>query len=161
MLASDFGCVLRTTSALALGLFRTHRLKMDAAPSVAPLRLSPQTKSSFPGGRGRNTSRSSSSGINHLWALLRVGGGDNILFSESASQRVLHRLCAAGARVERNVYPGLGDDPVVYGSLREQLDWIAARFAREPPPGNCPAPQAFNGRHGPRTTGDRQLSPRW
>jgi hypothetical protein len=58
--------------------------------------------------------------------LLLVGGGDDILFSESASRKVLHRLCTAGARVQRNVYPGLGDDPVVYGSLREQLDCIAA-----------------------------------
>lgn len=72
--------------------------------------------------------------------LLLVGGGDDILFSESASRKVLHRLCTAGARVQRNVYPGLGDDPVVYGSLRDQLDWIAARFAGEPPPGNCSAP---------------------
>jgi hypothetical protein len=29
---------------------------------------------------------------------------------------------------------------VVYGSLRDQLDWIAARFAGKPPPSNCPAP---------------------
>jgi hypothetical protein len=72
--------------------------------------------------------------------LLLVGGGDDILFSESASRKVFHRLCTAGARLQRNVYPGLGDDPVVYGSLRDQLDWIAARFAGEPPPGNCSAP---------------------
>jgi hypothetical protein len=72
-----------------------------------------------------------------LWALLLVGGGDDILFGESASRKVLHRLCTAGARVQRNVYPGLGDDPVVYGFLRDQLDWIAARFAGEPPPSNC------------------------
>jgi hypothetical protein len=91
-----------------------------------------------------------------------VGGGDDILFSESASRKVLHRLCTAGARVQRNVYSGLGDDLVVYGSLREQLDCIAARFAGEPPPGNCPAPQAFNGRDGPgRKREDRQLLPRW
>ena len=44
--------------------FTTHPLKMDAAPPVVPLRLSPQTKSSFPGGRRTNTSGSSASGIN-------------------------------------------------------------------------------------------------
>src|SRR5260370_42681608 len=77
--------------------------------------------------------------------LLLVGGGDDILFSESASRKVLHRLCTAGARVQRNVYPELGDDPVVYGSLRDQLDWIAARFAGEPPPGNCPGAIGFPG----------------
>ena len=71
--------------------------------------------------------------------LLLVGGGDDILFTESASQTVFQRLCNAGARVQRNVYPGLGHDPVVYGSLRDQLNWIAARFAGEPAPSNCPA----------------------
>ena len=72
--------------------------------------------------------------------LLLVGGGDDILFTDAASRKVFQRLCRGGARVQRKVYPGLGHDPVVYGSLRDQLDWIAARFAGEPAPGNCPAP---------------------
>jgi alpha-beta hydrolase superfamily lysophospholipase len=69
--------------------------------------------------------------------LLLVGGGDDILFTESAGRKVFQRLCSSGARVQRNVYPGLGHDPVVYGSLRDQLNWIAARFAGEPAPSNC------------------------
>lgn len=72
--------------------------------------------------------------------LLLVGGGEDILFTDAASRKIFQRLCRGGARVQRNVYPGLGHDPVVYGSLRGQLDWIAARFAGEPAPGNCPAP---------------------
>jgi len=72
--------------------------------------------------------------------LLLVGGGDDILFTDSASRIVFQRFCSAGARVQRNVYPALGHDPVVYGSLRDQLDWMAARFAGEPAPSNCPAP---------------------
>jgi hypothetical protein len=52
---------LLTSKALAI---YNPSLKMDAAPPVVPLRLSPQTKSSFPGGRRTNTSWSSSSGIN-------------------------------------------------------------------------------------------------
>jgi len=72
--------------------------------------------------------------------LLLVGGGDDILFTEAAGRKIFQRFCSAGARVKRNVYPGLGHDPVVYGSLRDQLNWIAARFAGEPAPSNCPAP---------------------
>jgi pimeloyl-ACP methyl ester carboxylesterase len=69
--------------------------------------------------------------------LLLVGGGDDILFTESAGTKIFQRLCSSGVRVQRNLYPGLGHDPVVYGSLRDQLDWIAARFSGEPAPSNC------------------------
>jgi hypothetical protein len=72
--------------------------------------------------------------------LLLVGGGDDILFTDSASRKVFQRPCRSGARVQRNVYPGLGHDAVVYGSLRDQLDWMAARFAGEPAPNRCPSP---------------------
>src|ERR1700730_419797 len=71
--------------------------------------------------------------------LLLVGGGDDILFTESASRKIFQRLCSSGARVQGNVYHGLGHDPVGYGSLRDQLDWIAARFAGKPAPSNCPS----------------------
>ena len=71
--------------------------------------------------------------------LLLVGGGEDILFTESAGRKIFERLCHSGARVQRNLYSGLGHDPVVYGSLRDQLDWVAARFAGEPAPSNCPA----------------------
>jgi pimeloyl-ACP methyl ester carboxylesterase len=70
--------------------------------------------------------------------LLLVGGGDDILFTESAGGKIFERLCRSGARVQQNVYPGLGHDPVVYGSLRDQLAWIAGRFAGNPAPSNCP-----------------------
>ena len=69
--------------------------------------------------------------------LLLVGGGDDVLFTESAGQKIFQRLCSSGARVQHNLYPGLGHDPVVYGSLRDQLNWISARFAGEPAPSNC------------------------
>jgi hypothetical protein len=70
--------------------------------------------------------------------ILLVVGGSDVLFAERASQKVVGRLCKAGQKIQRNVYPGLGHDPLVYGSLRDQLDWIAARFAGEPAPTNCP-----------------------
>ena len=60
------------------------------------------------------------------------------------SALILQRLCNSGAQVLRNVYPGLGHDPVVYGSLRDQLDWIAARFAGEPAPSNCPSQSKYD-----------------
>jgi len=71
--------------------------------------------------------------------LLLVGGGDDVLFSESAGRKVFQRICAAGGQAQRKLYPGLGHDPVVYGSLRDQVDWIAARFAGRPAPNDCPA----------------------
>src|ERR1700681_679004 len=73
--------------------------------------------------------------------LLLAGGGNEILFTESAGKKIFQRLCNSGARVQRNLYPDLGHDPVVYGSLRDQLDWIAARFSGEPAPSNCPSPR--------------------
>ena len=73
--------------------------------------------------------------------LLLVGGGEDILFTESAGGKIFERLCSSGALVQRNLYPGLGHDPVVYGSLRNQLEWIAARFSGESAPSNCPSPK--------------------
>jgi pimeloyl-ACP methyl ester carboxylesterase len=71
--------------------------------------------------------------------LLLVGGGNDVLFTESAGQKIARRLCAAGARLQRKTYPGLGHDPLVYGSLKDQMDWIADRFAGKPAPNDCPA----------------------
>jgi len=69
--------------------------------------------------------------------LLLVGGGDDPLFTESASRKIFQRLCAAGGQIQRKIYPGLTHDPVVYGSFRDQMDWIAARFAGRPAPSDC------------------------
>jgi alpha-beta hydrolase superfamily lysophospholipase len=69
--------------------------------------------------------------------LLLVGGGDDPLFTESAGLKIFQRLCAAGGQIQHKVYPGLSHDPVVYGSFRDQMDWIAARFAGSPAPSDC------------------------
>jgi pimeloyl-ACP methyl ester carboxylesterase len=69
--------------------------------------------------------------------LLLVVGGDDMLFTESAGRRVFQRLCTGGGQVQRRLYPGLGHDPVVYGSLRDQMDWIKERFARRSAPSDC------------------------
>jgi acetyl esterase/lipase len=68
-----------------------------------------------------------------------VGGGSDVMFTESAGTRVFQRLCASGAMVRRSVYPGLGHDAVVYGSLKDQVAWIASRFAGDPAPSDCAA----------------------
>jgi alpha-beta hydrolase superfamily lysophospholipase len=69
--------------------------------------------------------------------LLLVGGGDDPLFTESAGLKTFQRLCAAGGQIQRKIYPGLSHDPVVYGSFRDQMDWIAARFAGRSAPSDC------------------------
>jgi pimeloyl-ACP methyl ester carboxylesterase len=69
--------------------------------------------------------------------LLLVGGGDDVMSTEAGGSKIFQRLCHSRGRIQRSVYPGLGHDAVVYGSLRDQLDWIAARFAGKPAPSNC------------------------
>jgi pimeloyl-ACP methyl ester carboxylesterase len=69
--------------------------------------------------------------------LLIVGGGDDVLFTESAGRKIFQRICAGGGQTQLKVYPGLGHDPVVYGSFKDQMDWIAARFAGGSAPSDC------------------------
>lgn len=69
--------------------------------------------------------------------LLLVGGGDDILFTEAAERKIVERICAAGGRVQQKIYPGLGHDALVYGSLKDQLEWIAQRFRGESPANEC------------------------
>src|SRR5262249_51530315 len=71
--------------------------------------------------------------------LLLIGGGDDVIFTEPAGRKVLQRICAAGGQAQRKVYPGLGHDPLVYGSLKDQMEWIEARFAGKPAPNDCSA----------------------
>jgi pimeloyl-ACP methyl ester carboxylesterase len=69
--------------------------------------------------------------------LLIVTGGDDVLFTPSASKKIADRLCRSGVTVQRSIYAGLGHDPLVYGSLHEQIAWITGRFSGEPAPSNC------------------------
>jgi acetyl esterase/lipase len=69
--------------------------------------------------------------------LLLVTGGDDVLFTEAAARKVVQRMCATGGQVQWRVYPRLGHDPVVYGSLKDQMEWIAGRFAGRPAPDDC------------------------
>jgi acetyl esterase/lipase len=69
--------------------------------------------------------------------LLLVGGGDDVLFTEVAERKVVERICAAGGHVQKKMYPGLGHDALVYGSFKDQLEWIAQRFRGESTPNEC------------------------
>ena len=72
--------------------------------------------------------------------LLLVTGGADPMFTATASKKVSERLCRSGERVQRSVYPGLGHDPLVYGSLPEQINWIRGRFSGARAPSNCNSP---------------------
>ena len=72
--------------------------------------------------------------------LLLVTGGADPMFTPNASETVFERLCRSGQRVQRSVYPGLGHDPLVYGSLIEQIEWMKGRFSRATAPSNCNSP---------------------
>jgi alpha-beta hydrolase superfamily lysophospholipase len=69
--------------------------------------------------------------------ILLIGGGSDVLFTPAAARKVHRRYCDAGVRVQRRVYPGLSHDAVVLGSLKDQMDWIAQRFAGAPAPTDC------------------------
>jgi alpha-beta hydrolase superfamily lysophospholipase len=73
--------------------------------------------------------------------LLLVTGGADPLFTVKASKTVFERLCRSGERVQRSIYPGLGHDPLVFGSLTEQIEWIKGRFSGAPAPSNCNLPK--------------------
>jgi pimeloyl-ACP methyl ester carboxylesterase len=78
--------------------------------------------------------------------LLLIGGGDDVLFTPDAAQKVHRRYCDAGLRVQRKVYPGLSHDGVVLGSLKDQMAWIAQRFAGVPAPSDCAGASAAGAR---------------
>lgn len=69
--------------------------------------------------------------------LLLVTGGADPMFTSEASLKIAGRLCRAGVRVQRSVYQGLGHDALVFGSMREQIEWIKSRFSGLSAPSNC------------------------
>jgi hypothetical protein len=60
---------------------------------------------------------------------LFVTSGDDALFTPEARQKVAVRLRAAGIRTPRSVSPGVGSNLPGYGSLGEQIAWIADRLS--------------------------------
>ena len=53
------------------------------------------------------------------------------------SMQVVGRLCRAGDRVQFYKYGGVGPAGLLENSVRDQISWIQARFARQPVVSNC------------------------
>jgi pimeloyl-ACP methyl ester carboxylesterase len=56
----------------------------------------------------------------------------------SITTQAVRQMCSEGDIVEYKTYPGLDHDPLVYGSFRDQINWIHARFVGQPAQNNCP-----------------------
>jgi alpha-beta hydrolase superfamily lysophospholipase len=64
----------------------------------------------------------------HRPVLLIQGLADATIPTRS-TDALYARMRRQGAAVEYRKYPGLDHDPVVFGSFRDQVRWVAARFA--------------------------------
>lgn len=70
--------------------------------------------------------------------LLLQGTGDKTI-PASLTQQSAVKLCKLGDTVQYQTYAGMDHDPLVFASFRDQVRWIAARFAGKPAPTNCAA----------------------
>jgi hypothetical protein len=70
--------------------------------------------------------------------LLLQGTGDRTIPAPLTHQAAI-KLCKIGDAVQYQTYPGMDHDPLVFASFRDQVKWIAARFAGKPAPTNCAA----------------------
>lgn len=68
--------------------------------------------------------------------LLLQGTADRTI-PEPLTRKTAANLCKLGDLVEYRTYAGMDHDPLVDASFRDQINWIAARFAGQPARGNC------------------------
>jgi len=68
--------------------------------------------------------------------LLLQGTADRTI-PASLTQQAAVKLCRLGDTVQYQTYAGMDHDPLVFASFRDQVRWIAARFAGKPAPTNC------------------------
>ncbi len=88
----------------------------------------------------------SDAGPLHLSApLLILQGTADTTIPRVSSDALDRQLCAAGATVRYDVYPGLTHRQVVPASSNEALAWVEARFAGSAAPSNCGGPPASHG----------------
>src|SRR5581483_10780524 len=73
--------------------------------------------------------------------LLLQGTADRTI-PEPLTREAAAHLCKLGDVVQYQTYEGMDHDPLVDASFRDQIGWIAARFAGQPAHGNC-----HGGRH--------------
>lgn len=68
--------------------------------------------------------------------LLLQGTADQTI-PQTLTDRAAVNLCRLGDQVQYQTYAGMDHDPLVYASFRDQIHWIAERFAGAPAPTNC------------------------
>jgi acetyl esterase/lipase len=65
-------------------------------------------------------------------------GEDDQTVRPQVTQSFVSRLCAAGSRVSLMLMPGVGLGAAAMKSTLAAVDWMADRFAGDPPPNDCP-----------------------
>ena len=69
--------------------------------------------------------------------LLVVASGSNPALPISKVSSMIARMCRQGDRIQFETYADADPGSVIGDSVRDQLNWIQARFAGRPAPGNC------------------------
>jgi len=69
--------------------------------------------------------------------LLILASETDPLMPMSLTVQAVERLCKQGDRVQFYHYPNPDPRAVIGDSVRDQIDWIKARFANRPAPSNC------------------------
>lgn len=67
---------------------------------------------------------------------LSQGTADGLVRPE-VTAAYMKRLCRAGSRVDMMLMPDVNHGFAGYKSAKAAIDWIAGRFARQPPPSDC------------------------
>ena len=70
--------------------------------------------------------------------ILVVAGIDDSSIPESSVRDGVERMRKQGSTVEYRTYAGLDHDPLMFGSFRDQFQWVADRFAGKPFSGPLP-----------------------
>ncbi|MGH9528781.1 MAG: hypothetical protein ACRD2S_02555, partial [Terriglobales bacterium] len=69
--------------------------------------------------------------------LLIILGGSNTLFSASLTTQVVGQMCRLHDHVVLDEFPDIDPGSVLGTSVRDQMNWIQARFAGRPEASNC------------------------
>jgi len=67
-----------------------------------------------------------------------INSADGQAVPSTTTVQAIARMCKQGDRVRWERYPDLDPGRVIGDSVREQIEWIEARFAGRPPTTNCP-----------------------
>lgn len=74
--------------------------------------------------------------LRRIPVFLAQGSADNTVRPE-VTKSYMQSLCKAGSRVRMMVVPNVGHAFIGRDSADEAIDWIAARYAGQPPPSDC------------------------